>query len=147
MRGRRKRWLRVSVFHACERVEGTTSSRATGPWDLFGVWHAFRLHSPLSELPGTLPIPCLTLFVRLMNRSKRISSPRELEAHLYRRDQAQFICRYRFPARSFQSGSMVYMALPLQPPSLSTAGWYEFLLVLDDDERTVLARTEVYLIP
>ena len=147
MQGRRKRWLRASVFHARERVEGTTNSRSTGPWDLYGVWHTFRLRTPLSDLPGTLPFVCLTLFVRLMNRSNRLSRPRELEAHLYKRDEARFICRYRFPARAFQSGTIAYMALPLQPPTISTEGWYEFLLVLDDDERTVLARTEVYLIP
>ena len=83
MRGRGKRWLRAEVFHACERVEGASNSRTTGPWTLHGVWHEVPLRAPFADLPGALPVAPLALFVRQTSRLKRPSSPRELKAHLY----------------------------------------------------------------
>jgi hypothetical protein len=143
----RARWLRVSAFLACERLEGAALSQSTGPCILHGVWHQHRVGAPLAGLPGVPDRAPLTLFVRLTNRSNRVSRPRELEAHLYCLDGPQLISRYRFLPQPIPPGIIIYLGLPLLPPPIPVAAWHEFLLVLDDDERTVLARTEVYLIP
>lgn len=144
---RRKRWLQVRAFVTCERVEGGDSSHTTGPWTLHGVWHDFQLSAPFADLPGAAPFAPLALFVQLVSRLNHLSQPRELEAHLYQREEPHLVCRYRFPPRSFRPGTMVYITLPLQPPPITIAGWYTFLLVLDNTERIVLARSEVYLTP
>jgi len=144
---RKKRWLRVPAFLTCERVDGNPASQSSGPWTLHGVTHDFHLRAPFADLPGACPDPPLPLFVQLRSRLKRPSRPRELEAHLYKKAGVRFICRYRFPAQTFRPDMMTYMTMPIQPPPITEEGWYSFLLVLDDDDRTTLSRTEVYLIP
>ncbi len=146
MRKRRKKWLQVKVFMSCERAEPAPNSQ-TGPWTLHSVWHNHQISAPFAFLPGAEPFTPLTLFVQLISRLKRVSQPREIKAHLFSQDGQRFVCSYRFPTQSFRPGTMVYIARPLESPPVTEAGWYEFLLVLDDPKRTVLARSEVYLTP
>jgi len=44
----------------------------------------------------------------------------------------------------FSPGATVCRALEIDPPPVAESGWYVFLLRLDDAEKTVIARTEVY---
>ena len=145
MRKRRKKWLDVRVFMSCERAEPAPNSQ-TGPWTLHRVWHDHQMRAPFADLPGAEPFTPLTLFVQLATRRNRVSQPRELEAHLYRLD-GRFVCSYRFLPQSFRPGTIIYIAMPIHSLPVTVAGWFEFLLVLDDPKRTVLARSEVHLTP
>ena len=144
---RKRPWLHVRAFITSERIASSDPTHNTGPWDIQGVWHDYHLQNAFADLPGASPFVPIMLFVSLISRKKSRSRPRELEAHLYRSGDPSLICRYRFLPQSFSSGTMIYIALPLQPPPIADAGWYEFLLILDDAKRSVLTRSEVYLNP
>ena len=116
------------------------------PWTLHGVSHQHQAVRPFSDFPGIQPFAPLTLFVKLRSRARRLSLPRELVAHLFRSDGTR-ICSYRFETRRYRPDVIVYMTVPVHlPTSYTVGGWHEFLLVLDDEAATLLARTEVYLI-
>jgi len=142
---RRRRWLRVGAFVVCESAE--VSQPPPGPWVLRGVWHVFDVRSPLADLPGGSPVVPMCLFAQVVSGLERLSRPRELEAHVIDHASGGLLCRYRFPPQSFRPGTMTYLALPIQPPPIRAAGWYDVLLVLDDPRRSVLARTQVHLTP
>jgi hypothetical protein len=102
---------------------------------------------PLAELPGNSLFTPLALFVQLESRLKKRSRPRELEAHLYHRDGANFICLYPISSAIHPTEYNSIYCLAVVAATDNGCRVYEFLLVLDDDNRTVLARSEVYLNP
>lgn len=148
MKGRARRWLRVSAFLVCESALRPATG---GPWTLDGVWHSFAATDPLAGLPATRPYNAMDLFAKITNRRRRPYGPREIEAQLWQRNStggARLLHRYRFPTLTFRPRVPEYMMVQLPALPITVAGWYEFLLVLDGGPpSTVLAREEVYLTP